>query len=384
MDTLFVCPLCGNDDINSIGLRNGEHYCRRCIAFHGEEAEVGARLPSDVEVELDFSLSAEQEKIAKRVKENYQAGKDTLIYAICGAGKTELVFHTVEHALANGHQVGFTIPRRDVVIELSKRLQKAFPMIKVTSVYGGHTKELQGGIIVCTTHQLYRYQKYFDLLIFDEIDAFPYRGNKTLNALVERAGKGRYVILSATPDQTLINKYKSTGEVLELFQRFHGHKLPVPHFIKRSGIDKYFQLFISLRRLLKANKPVLIFVPTINTCVVLGRLLKLLYKGGEFIHSKVEERAQIIERFRHRFYRYLVTTSVLERGVTITNLQVIIFMADHSIYDQAALVQISGRVGRKKEAPTGEVIFIADKKTPAICGAIDDINAKNASVQAML
>ena len=67
--------------------------------------------------------------------------------------------------LKKGLQVGFAIPRRDVVIELSQRLADAFKNYNVICVYGGHTANLEGDIICLTTHQLYRYEKYFDLLI---------------------------------------------------------------------------------------------------------------------------------------------------------------------------------------------------------------------------
>ena len=80
----------------------------------------------------------------------------------------------------------------------------------------------------------------------------------------------------------------------------------------------------------------------------------------------------------------MVTTAVLERGVTIKNLQVIVIDADNPIYDEYALIQISGRVGRKYDAPNGEVIFYANKNTPAITNAIKSIESKNTKLQAML
>ena len=79
-----------------------------------------------------------------------------------------------------------------------------------------------------------------------------------------------------------------------------------------------------------------------------------------------------------------MTTAVLERGVTIKDLQVIIFHADSSIYDTASLIQIAGRAGRRKEAPEGEVIFFAKRNTKYIQGAIDEINANNKILQDML
>ena len=85
----------------------------------------------------------------------------------------------------------------------------------------------------------------------------------------------------------------------------------------------------------------------------------------------------MIREFKKGRYSYLVTTAILERGVTISNLQVIVYGADDEIYDSAALIQISGRVGRRKNAPTGLVIFLADRKTKAMNTAIEEISYCN-------
>ena len=116
--------------------------------------------------------------------ENFLAGRDSLVHAVCGAGKTEIVLCVFELALKRGLQCGFAVPRRDVAIELHGRLASAFPGIRCTLVHGGRTKELTGDLIVLTTHQLYRYERYFDLLVADEIDA-------QCGAGVQREGGGR-------------------------------------------------------------------------------------------------------------------------------------------------------------------------------------------------
>ena len=33
----YKCPVCGNNDIHSIGYLNGKPYCRKCITFRGQE-----------------------------------------------------------------------------------------------------------------------------------------------------------------------------------------------------------------------------------------------------------------------------------------------------------------------------------------------------------
>ncbi len=62
----------------------------------------------------------------------------------------------------------------------------------------------------------------------------------------------------------------------------------------------------------------------------------------------------------------LVTTTILERGVTFANIDVIVLGADDGVFSTAALVQIAGRAGRKATYPTGLVQFFADSQTQPI------------------
>lgn len=384
MQDFFICPQCGNKDINKTGMRNGVIYCRACLPFQGQKAPVTSHIPLNLPITLDYELTEEQARIAREINENYINNQNTLVYAVCGAGKTELVYLAIQTALKNGHQIGFTVPRREVVIELAMRIKQTFPLARVISVFGDHTDTLTGNIIVLTTHQLYRYENYFDLLIFDEIDAFPYVGDLVLEAFFKRSVKGVYVLLSATPSDKLLHEFPKYGKVLTLFTRFHNNKIPVPRVNRGYFLFNFMLLIKHLDRFRKRNKPVLIFVPTIREANIIYKLIKFDYKNGNVVHSKVANNSAIIDDFKKGKYQYLVTTTVLERGVTIKGLQVIIYGADHAVYDAASLVQIAGRVGRKKEESDGEVIFIATRKTKAITDAIADIEAKNAYLQSVL
>lgn len=383
MQDVFICSLCGNNDLAKTGIKHNVRYCRACLSFHGQIAPIRTHKPLNLPIRLNYELTSEQARIARLVKENYLNNINTLIYAVCGAGKTELVYSAIQSALARGAQIGFTVPRREVVIEIAIRIKEAFPHAKVVSVFGSHHDVLTGNIIVLTTHQLFRYPNYFDLLIFDEIDAFPYKGDEVLEAFFKKSVKGSYVLLSATPSQKLLDVFSKTGQVLTLFTRFHNHQIPVPHISRGYGLFNFMLLLKHLNRFLKNGKPVLIFVPTINGASCLYRLLKLDYKTGNLVHSKVSDNSVIIDDFKKGRYQYLVTTTVLERGVTIKGLQVIIYGADHGVYDTASLIQIAGRVGRKKEESDGEVIFIVTKNKTTVTEAISDIKTKNTYLHRM-
>ena len=381
----FKCPICGNEEPNSIGVFKGKPYCRRCISFKGEEASKDVGFPKAAETDLSYELSYEQKVLSWKLIENYKNKIDTLVYAVCGSGKTEICLGVIKYAIEQGLRVGFAVPRRSVCVELSIRFKNIFKNNKVIMVYGGHHRKLTGDIVCLTTHQLFRYENYFDLLIMDEIDAFPYKGNDVLEKMFHRSIRGHYVLLTATPSTQLIKEYQKPGKgLLKLFARFHHHFLPVPKIVIGNDIKIHYKLITILRSFLNKGKQVFIFVPTIDLSIKIAMLLKPLFHKGTYINSKVKFQERIIEDFKNKKYLYLVTTAVLERGVTIKDLQVIIYRADNAIYDSASLIQISGRVGRKKDAPEGEVIFLAKRKTEHMERAISEINAANKSLQNML
>lgn len=380
----FVCERCGNSDPLYIGTRNGKPYCRMCVSFCGDNVPLKMTNHGSVVIKLNYPLSKEQKEISNKLIENYKNKKDTLVNAVCGAGKTELVYHLIANCMANGKRVAFAVPRRDVIIELFMRIREVFPYNKVVSVYGGHTSSLTGDVVVLTTHQLYRYEKYFDLIILDEIDAFPFKDNPLLKAMFDRAIKGNIVMMSATPSVEVLDYFsRENRSILELNTRFHRHPLPVPKVIVKIGYFKFLWLIKKLNEFLSENKKVFVFAPTIERCEFVYKMVKNRVKGGYFVHSKCKNREKIISDFKEDKYKFLVTTAVLERGVTVKNLQVIIFDADHKLYDEQALIQISGRVGRKIDAPEGEVVFLVNKTTIAIENAIKTIESKNKNLQKM-
>ena len=378
----FKCPICGNQDSYAIGVLNGKPYCRRCVSFKGDEAKYIVSKPKEAKMYLSYNLSEEQKELSDRLVNNFVNKINSLVYAVCGSGKTEICLYLIEHCISEGLKVGFAVPRRTVCYELYCRFRNIFRRNKVISVYGGHHKVIEGDIVCLTTHQLFRYPHYFDLLIMDEIDAFPFKGDQILQNMFERSIKGNYVLLTATPTEELLKEFSKPGkDLLKLFVRFHHYPLPVPKLVICNDLNIHYKLIKHLKRFIDENKQVFIFVPTIDESIKISRFLKVFFHKGTYVNSKRDNNEEIIEDFREKKYQYLVTTAVLERGITVKNLQVIVFRADNAIYDDHALVQIAGRVGRKKDAPEGEVIFIGKAKTKYMEKAISDIIIANKALQ---
>ena len=380
----FKCPNCGNSNPRYIGIRNNNFYCRKCITFRGQEVIPEHVQNNNAEYSLNYELSNDQKRLSKILVNNYTNGVDTLVHAVCGSGKTEIVLEVIKYAINKNQRVGFCVPRRDVIRELSQRFKSIFTNNSICVVHGGNTKILEADLVCLTTHQLFRYKNYFDLLILDEVDAFPYQGNDVLESMFHKAVRGHYIWMSATPSKQVIQSFKKKGkDIVNLDTRFHKHPLPVPRLSIHHGIMKYYHLVQELRAFSMQNKPVFIFTPTIEMCEKVYSTLRFLFKDVRYVHSKCENRNEIIQSFRNGDFKLLVTTAVLERGVTVKDLQVIVFNADHKLYTSAALIQIAGRVGRKKECPTGEVIFIGSKKTDEMEQSIEEIKRANQSLQSV-
>ena len=257
------CPRCLERNENYFFTGSKGIYCRKCIQFkrflmEQEIKEEGKTyLGVDAEYRLSFQLTPDQMKCSRQLCFALEQ-ESVLVHAVCGAGKTEIIMESIKRYLKKGLRVGIAIPRRQVVLELAERLQRAFPFISVVPVCQGYTKNTVGTLIVCTTHQLFRYYQYFDLLIVDEPDAYPYAGNAVLQGIVQTSCIGRLVYLTATPDEELL-KLKT----IQLFRRPHGFPLVEPNV----KIAPKIVLLLLLRKWINTQSYSLIFVFACNNLI---------------------------------------------------------------------------------------------------------------------
>lgn len=316
-----------------------------------------------------------------------ETGKDLLLWAACGAGKTEVCFPAAAWALKRGLKILFAAPRQDVVLDVAPRLEKDFPGLRVSVLTGVSTERFSpASLVLATTHQVLRFYQTFDLIFMDEVDAFPYHGNLSLAWGLQQSLKpgGKIIYLSATPSSEQQIKVKNGGmKLVRLPARHHRHSLPVPEWIKYSAgshepTPDYSELAQWIKCLSKLG-PVLVFVPKISWVALYVEILKILLPEWkiEGSYSSDPERRVKIEKLRKGIYPVFVSTSILERGVTVPNVQVIVLEADHKVFDERGLVQMAGRVGRTQENPKGRALFLAKQKTPAIEKAIAWIQEQN-------
>ncbi|MCC3374084.1 DEAD/DEAH box helicase [Cohnella sp. REN36] len=326
-----------------------------------------------------------------------------LLWAVTGAGKTEMIFPLLEAVLSAGGRALIATPRRDVVLELAPRLAKAFPGYSRAVLYGGSEERWhQAALTLSTTHQLLRFQEAFDLVLVDELDAFPYHNDPMLHyaAAAARKPDGATVLLSATPP-TPLRRAASRGRLphAKVPVRYHRHPLPVPRALRmpplhrlaasgrpglKAGVKLPGRLLQALGASVARGAQVFVFVPYIRQIDGLVAYLRwsasawgISPEAIDGTSSKDEGRRDKVVAFRDRQLRLLVTTTILERGVTVPRSDVFIFDAHQTLFDEAALVQMAGRAGRSADDPAGRVYFCSAYHTLAQRGAIGQIRMMN-------
>ncbi len=385
---VFSCFRCKSD--NCV-------YCRNCIMM-GRVSECTpliswsgpeVRWPHENDLLWNGELSSGQQIASQKFVDKIGSEGELLIWAVCGAGKTEVLFQGVEKALNLGLRVCIATPRTDVVLELAPRLKAVFPNTMVASYYGGsEERETPAQLVIATTHQLYRFKQAFNIMIVDEVDAFPYSYDKTLQHAVSRAVTPKHFLLylSATPSRTM-KKAVMNGNLpcVKIPKRFHGFPLPVPKMVwggewkKRLERGKLSTPFLKwLIAQAKSGRRAMIFVPSVS---VLEKLTELIRKEVDVpvdsVHAEDPLRKEKVIQFRNEDIQLLVTTTILERGVTVPFLDVAVFGADHNVFTESALVQIAGRAGRSKDDYNGEVVLFHYGKSHCMIQAINHIKNMN-------
>lgn len=362
------CSRCLNEDPRYFYYFHGRYYCRKCIGYgQSKTLSNDIHVAKHVDYYLNYELTDLQKNISEMLVKRYQQHQDTVLKAVCGAGKTEMIYEVIRYALNLGQRVCFTTPRKELVIEIANRIKKQFFHIEPVVVYGGHSQKYEGQFVVCTTHQLYRYRYYFDLLILDEYDAFPYYHNEVLENMLKTSIRGHYIFMSATLEKGDIN----------ILSRYHRNPIPVPRCITIMSVIGLFLMLRQIKKYEHENKPVLVFVPTIAQTRQISRYLKIVSVAHGIASSKCDHIHDLIDQLKTHQLSAIVTTTILERGITIADIQVIVFHGEHKVFSKETLIQIAGRAGRIQPYVDGEVTIYTCRKTQAIKRCIKQLTQDN-------
>jgi len=390
----LVCQRCGSKVEEEWHLPVGAFYCRECLIMKRVRNDEPLYyfpqedFPRQDVLKWSGQLTPFQERVSMGLLQAVDKKEPSLVHAVTGAGKTEMIYQVVAKVINRGGAVCLASPRIDVCLELYKRLQSDFTC-KISLLHGESEPYFRTPLVVATTHQLLKFYQAFDLLIVDEVDAFPYVDNPILYHAVNNCVKesGLKIFLTATSTDELDKKVKQ-GELkrLSLPRRFHGNPLVIPKPVWLSDFDKHLQknrLVPKLRRYIEKQRetayPLLIFASEIEKGERLKEILQRDFPNEKigFVSSVTEDRLQQVQAFRDRELTILISTTILERGVTFPCVDVFVVEANHQLFTKSSLIQIGGRVGRSMDRPTGQLIFFHDGINRSIKKAIKEVKEMN-------
>ena len=390
----FICNRCGSKNSSENALPDGSVYCRGCLVF----GRISSReklfyfeqqvFPEIQALSWQGQLTSFQQAVSDSLRKAVKNKEDILVHAVTGAGKTEMIYKTLDDILRQGKAAALVSPRVDVCLELYKRLSRDFSC-SISLLHAQSEAYERSPLVISTTHQLLRFYQAFDLLIVDEVDAFPFVDNKMLHYALNRCLKsdGVKVYLTATSTDKLDRQIKQ-GKLkqLHLARRFHAKPLVVPQSVwlnfslEKLGQQKLPVRFLRyIRNQRQSRFPLLIFFPHIELGTLFAEALKKYFpdESIDFVSSLSPDRLEKVDGFRNGQIQILVSTTILERGVTFPNIDVFVMMANHRLFTKTALIQIAGRVGRSADRPTGALIFFHNGLNKAIKTAVFEIKEMN-------
>ncbi|PKK94884.1 MAG: hypothetical protein CVV60_04165 [Tenericutes bacterium HGW-Tenericutes-5] len=353
----------------------GVEYCLDCFLYKEVNSSmylirrIRKTSQKKHELNLGFDLSDLQKTGSNFLVENYSNGKDSFLQAVCGAGKTEMVLEVIVEALNKGNRIAFVIPRVEIIKQVALRIQSYLPYTKVCSLYGGVRFDEAFDLIILTPQQLIRFYQEFDLMIIDEVDAFPFVDNLFLERLVKKSSneKSLFIYMSATVSL----KYKKLIEENYLAfhmipRRFHNQDLAVPIFVQADSYQD-IRIIETIKSLNETTKSMIVYLPSIKMGKVFKEYLTGLNINCDLITSEIKYKASVLKDFERGKFKVLISTTILERGVTFHNVNVIVIEAANKVYNEATLIQIAGRVGRSGDEAI--VLFLSKEKSDAMVKA---------------
>ena len=390
----LFCQRCNSSILEEWYLPIGAYYCRECLLMKRVRSDQALYyfpqedFPKQDVLKWCGQLTPFQEKVSEGLIRAVEKKEPTLVHAVTGAGKTEMIYQVVAKVIDDGGAVCLASPRIDVCLELYKRLQNDFAC-DIALLHGESEPYFRTPLVIATTHQLLKFYHAFDLLIVDEVDAFPYVDNTMLYYAVKNSVKedGLRIFLTATSTDELDRKVR-TGELkrLSLPRRFHGNPLIIPkpvwlsdfnRCLEKSQLSTKLKTYIEKQR--RTGYPLLIFTSEIKKGEGLKEILKVHFPNESigFVSSVTEDRLEQVQAFRDGELTILISTTILERGVTFPCVDVFVVEANHRLFTKSSLIQIGGRVGRSMDRPTGELLFFHDGLNASIKKAIKEIKQMN-------
>ncbi|OQX29988.1 MAG: transcription-repair coupling factor [Spirochaeta sp. LUC14_002_19_P3] len=334
-------------------------YARRQTA-------VGFAFPKDDDFQISFEASfpweetVDQTSAIADVKSDMEMPKpmDRLVCGDVGYGKTEIAMRAAFKAIMGGRQVAYLCPTTILAEQHHESFTERFKRFPVTIamlsrfVPALERKKVLEGIadgsidIVIGTHRILSKDvsfKNMGLIIIDEEQRF---GVKDKEKLKEFKFSLDCLTLSATPIPRTLHMSMVNIRDMSVLKTPPRNRLPIETFVQEYNEELIAD---AIRREAERGGQVFYLHNRISDLNQIKLKLQELVPEvfAETAHGQMTSREleDIMHRFIHGAFQVLISTTIIENGIDIPNVNTIIIdRAD--MYGISQLYQLRGRVGR--------------------------------------
>ena len=296
------------------------------------------------------------------------------MYRFCqgdvGSGKTVAMISLYANYLA-GYQGAMMAPTEILALQHYQSLQKLFKRTKVKiALLTGHLslkekkdiyQQLEEGQIdiIVGTHALFQDKVQYNqlgLVITDEQHRF---GVEQRKALKNKGNKVDFLVMTATPiPRTLAISLYGDMDVSTIKTLPNGRKKVITRFVKGISMKPILK---DLKDYLASGGQCYVVCPLVSESEAIegrnasdiSKAMASYFKGQYevgLVHGQMsdEEKNQVMDAFKENKIQVLVSTTVIEVGVDVSNANMmVIYNAER--FGLSQLHQLRGRVGRSKE-----------------------------------
>lgn len=345
------------------------------------ETEKGYAFPKDdylqkqFDANFPYSETRDQLRSITEIKEDMEKAKpmDRLLVGDVGYGKTEVALRAIFKAVTGGKQVAFLVPTTVLAqqhYDTMKKRFEGFPIeIALMSRFKTRKelKETEKGLadgtvdVVVGTHRILSKDVHFKdlgLLIVDEEQRFGVKHKEKLKQLKNNVD---VLTLTATPIPRTLHMSMLGVRDLSVLETPPAGRYPIQTYVMeqnsgaiRDGI---------LREMQRGGQVYYLHNRVMDIEETVARLQQLVpearigYIDGQMSENQLES---VLYEFIQGGYDVLVTTSIIETGVDIPNVNTL-FVENADRMGLAQLYQIRGRIGRSNRVAYAYFMYQPNK-----------------------
>lgn len=319
---------------------------------------------------LPFKLTNAQSKVIDEIQKDIYSDKlmNRLVQGDVGSGKTMVAAVAMYIAVKNGYQTAMMAPTTILANQHFEELSKYFSKLGINSeiITSSTTKKKKESIIqklknheidiIIGTHSLIEDNIEFDklgLVITDEQHRF---GVKQRMKLSNKGKNVETLVMTATPIPRTLSIMLYGDLDLSIIDEMPPGRTPIKTFAINESLEERLNGFI--KKQIREGRQIYVVCPLVedSDTLDLNSVEKLYEKyknetfkefNVEFLHGKMKnkEKDEIMKRFKDNEINILISTTVIEVGISVSNATVMV-IENADRFGLAALHQLRGRVGR--------------------------------------